>query len=67
MTPPSTERRARRQHGAADAVVPVTRIEEATAGLSRHTLRVIPDTGHGVCMTHVEPFLLDLLDDDHVR
>lgn len=50
-------------HGEADAVVPVTLVEQATAGLSQHSLRVVAGAGHGVCMTHVEPFLFDLQDD----
>ena len=47
-------------HGADDAVVPRARIEEATAGLPRHSLRVVDGAGHGVCITHVEPFLREL-------
>ena len=50
-------------HGALDAVVPVARIEEATASLPQHALRVVAEAGHGVCMTHVEPFLRELAAD----
>jgi pimeloyl-ACP methyl ester carboxylesterase len=48
-------------HGEADAVVPAKLVERATAGTPQHFLTVIPGVGHGVCMTHVEPFLRALL------
>jgi pimeloyl-ACP methyl ester carboxylesterase len=54
--------RCRWWHGADDTVVPTTLIEEAIDGLPLHSLRVVPGVGHGVCITHVEPFLRDLTD-----
>ncbi|HUS61395.1 MAG TPA: hypothetical protein VMY34_04305, partial [Acidimicrobiales bacterium] len=47
-------------HGDADSVVPLTLIEQAIAGLPRHSLHAVGGAGHGVCMTHVGPFLQDL-------
>lgn len=48
-------------HGAADAVVPLTDIQRAVASVPQHSLTVVPGVGHGICMTHVEAFLRDLL------
>ncbi len=47
-------------HGAADSVVPVERVEQATTGLSQHSVKVVAGVGHGICMTHVEAFLREL-------
>lgn len=47
-------------HGAADAVVPMSWIQEATAGSPQHSVHVVDGVGHGLCMTHVEPFLREL-------
>lgn len=48
-------------HGDSDAVVPIDRIERAIAGFGHHRLTTVAGSGHGVCMTHVEPFLRALL------
>ena len=50
-------------HGGADAVVPAEVVEQATAGFPQYFLRVVPGVGHGICMTHVEPFLRDVVAD----
>ena len=51
-------------HGQLDAVVPAQQVQKATAGVGRCNLTIVPGVGHGVCMTHVEPFLRRLLDTD---
>jgi pimeloyl-ACP methyl ester carboxylesterase len=53
--------RCRWWHGDEDTVVPLELIQAAIEGLPQHSLNVIAGVGHRVCMTHVEPFLRDLV------
>ena len=48
-------------HGDTDAVVPLRDIQRAVASMPQPSLTVVPGVGHGICMTHVEAFLRDLL------
>jgi len=48
-------------HGEADSVVPPSLIKRAIAREAKYELQLVPDAGHGICITHVGPFLLDLL------
>ena len=48
-------------HGEADSVVPPSRIERAVAREAKYELQLVQGAGHGICITHVGPFLRDLL------
>lgn len=48
-------------HGEADSVVPPSLIDSALDGEAQYELQLVPGAGHGVCITHVGPFLGELL------
>lgn len=46
------------------AVCPLSFVQQAAAEMADCSLTVVPDAGHGINVTHVEPFVRDLLPRD---